>query len=101
MRLRTVLEAEAELRESAAWYEKQRRGLGLEFLVAADLAVQAIRRSPERFARVETLPEETSVRRLLMDRFPYQIIFEVTEKEIRILAIAHTSRKPNYWQSRR
>ena len=92
--------AEEETREAAAWYEQQRPGLGLEFLAAIDTAIQRIRRAPAQFSRLETLPEEESVRRALTDRFPYAVIFEEGEEEIRVLAVAHTRRRPNYWRRR-
>ncbi|MCE9556365.1 MAG: type II toxin-antitoxin system RelE/ParE family toxin [Planctomycetes bacterium] len=95
------LAAKEETREAAAWYERQRAGLGLEFLIAVEATILEIGRSPERFPRLETLPEEKSVRRALVDRFSYVVIFEEIEGKIRILAVAHTSRRPSYWKRRR
>lgn len=40
-------------------------------------------------------------RRLLMRRFPYSVIYSVAGDEIRILAVAHHSRRPGYWRARR
>lgn len=40
-------------------------------------------------------------RRFVMARFPYSIIYVVTNDELRILAFAHQSRSPSYWQSRK
>ena len=59
------------------------------------------KRKPERYPRLETLPDEETVHRLLLGRFPYAVVYEVAEDEIRILAVAHTRRRPNYWQHRR
>lgn len=101
MKLRIDAEAEAEMRDAALWYEEQRAGLGLEFLGAVDTAVGRICDSPGRFGRLETLPDEVAVRRLLLDRFPYAIVYESTQEEIHILAVAHTRRRPNYWKQRR
>ncbi len=100
MNVRIDPQAEAETREAAAWYEERRPGLGLEFLAAVDDGVQRIRAAPERYSRLETLPDEQAVHRLLLGRFPYAIVYEVAEDEIRILAVAHTRRRPNYWQHR-
>ena len=72
----------------------------MEFLVAVEKAVQQIQRSPEMAPHLETLPEEPSVRRVVVKRFPFSVIYEHTNDETRILAIAHTRRKPNYWKKR-
>jgi len=95
------LAAKEETQEAAAWYERQRAGLGLEFLVAVEAMILEIGRAPERFPQLETLPEEKNVRRALLDRYPYAVIFEDIEGKIRILAVAHTSRRPSYWRRRR
>ncbi|RLT05905.1 MAG: type II toxin-antitoxin system RelE/ParE family toxin, partial [Planctomycetota bacterium] len=34
-------------------------------------------------------------------RFPYKIIFEMIQNEVVVLAVAHGSRRPNYWLKRR
>ena len=40
-------EAEREVEEAFWWYERQRRGLGLEFLLAFDALMESLRRVPE------------------------------------------------------
>ena len=39
-------------------------------------------------------------RRKLLERFPYGIIYRIEGEEILIVALAHTSRRPGYWQNR-
>ena len=39
-------------------------------------------------------------RRLVMKRFRYALIYSVVGDQIRILAIAHHSRRPGYWRRR-
>lgn len=41
-----------------------------------------------------------AVRRLPLRRFPYSIVYYVRDSEIRVLAIAHQSRKPGFWRGR-
>jgi len=100
MKLRIEAAAKEELRAAAAWYDLQRDGLGLELLAEVDSGVQRIRRAPLQFPRLETVPEEPHVRRLSLDRFPFALIYEESDEEIRILAVAHASRRPGYWKSR-
>jgi plasmid stabilization system protein ParE len=39
-------------------------------------------------------------RRYLLRRFPYGIIYQATDEELRIVAVAHHSRRPGYWAKR-
>lgn len=45
-------------------------------------------------------PLDDDVRRLLLRKFPYQLIYRVLADEIRIYAVAHLKRRPNYWTGR-
>jgi plasmid stabilization system protein ParE len=101
MKLRIEVEAEDELREAMVWYDSQQAGLGLDLLAEVDDGIQRILRDPHRFANLESVPEERAVRRLLLRRFPYGVIYEVLKDEIHVLAIAHNRRKPGYWRSRK
>ena len=38
-------------------------------------------------------------RRLVLERFPYIIVFTYDEVEVRIVAFAHGRRKPGYWRT--
>jgi toxin ParE1/3/4 len=40
-------------------------------------------------------------RRLVMRRFRYTLIYTVAGDQIRILAVAHHSRRPGYWRGRK
>ncbi len=101
MKLRIDSAAETDLREAAAWYERQRTGLGLELLAEVDSALQRIRRAPYQHSKLETMPHEDDVRRAILGRFPYAVVYEIAAEEIHVLAVAHTCRRPNYWLHRR
>lgn len=40
------------------------------------------------------------VRRVVVHRFPYSVVYEVKAKELHVLAIAHHRRDPTYWEGR-
>ncbi|MGH8771908.1 MAG: type II toxin-antitoxin system RelE/ParE family toxin [Burkholderiales bacterium] len=40
-------------------------------------------------------------RRLVMKRFPFSVIYTVVADQIRVLAVAHHSRRPEYWRRRK
>lgn len=88
--------AESELSEAFDWYEERVPGLGSDFLLHVDAALQSIRRSPEKFPVIYK-----GLRRALTRRFPYQIFFIVEEHRIIVVAVLHASRHPNHWKKRR
>jgi len=88
----------AEMAEAAEFYESQQAGLGHQFLEAIDRAVDDIEKHPRRW-----LILKKQVRRRLVGRFPYGILYRIGEEgrqEITIIAIMHLHRRPNYWTKR-
>ncbi len=90
-------EAEKELFEIIDYYENLRTNLGLEFVEQLDLAIEKIRLYPEAWTEVEK-----GIRRCLINRFPFGILYMFDKKEniVYILAIMHLSRDPDYWKKR-
>lgn len=89
-------EARAELLEAEAWYEARAAGLGLEFARTVEAAVAAISRSPRTFPEVHG-----AVRRLLLRRFPYQLLYRLEPNDdILVVACFHHRRDPATWQRR-
>lgn len=88
-------EAQLEFLEVVRYYEECRPGLGLRFLQGVESASENIMEAPFRY-RVLKSP----FRRYLLPKFPYAIIYTIEPDHIRILAVAHTKRKPGYWLSR-
>ena len=101
MKFRTHNRAAAEALDAATWYEKRQAGLGRAFTERVDQALQAIREAPRRFARLETADFDGEVRRVLLSRFPYLVIYEICDDTVTVLAVAHASRSPDYWLERR
>ena len=85
-----------EIDEAATFYDQRAAGLGMRFLRAIDSGLDSIRQTPERFAILRG-----QRRRFLVRDFPYRIVYRSTSEEIRILAVAHTSRRPLYWLGRK
>ena len=45
-------------------------------------------------------PGARGTRKILLNGFPYWIHYRVLESEIEVVAVAHTSRDPEYWLER-
>lgn len=95
MRLSYHPEAEAELAEAARFYERKVPGLGARFRAEFDSAIASILEAPDRWRSADQ-----DIRRFLMRRFPYSILYRLEGEEVRILVLKHHRRHPNYWKGR-
>lgn len=95
-----LLEAELEAAEAAIWYDDQRAGLGDDFLTELERALDRVRRRPAEFSRLESYRGPHEVRRCLLKRFPYLLIFVSRLEEVVVVAVSHARRRPNYWIER-
>jgi len=95
MNIRFLSPAQRELDDAYAWYERQSPGLGLELLDEIDRAVHRIKAYPyscEEFT--------DGLRRALVNRFPYGLIYGLEGDSLVVLAVAHLHREPYYWIDR-
>ena len=90
-------EARAELDDAMTFYESRARGLGLDLLVKIEDAVAGIRQNPEAWPPYKN----SGFRRRSAERFPFAIFYMELPDCIWIAAIAHKSRRPDYWRTRR
>jgi hypothetical protein len=98
--LRILAEARAEAVEAAAWYDSQRFGLGDRLLNEIEKALNRIDGAPRSFARWEPYDGVDEIRRCVIKRFPYVVIFLCRTEETVVVAIAHARRRPDYWVHR-
>jgi toxin ParE1/3/4 len=96
-RLPLVLEpeAEADLLDAFEWYERQRTGLGHEFIDCVDDVLERISESPQLYA-----PTYCGVRQAFVRRFPYVVCFLIEADNISVIAVMHGRQDPREWQSR-
>lgn len=88
-------EAEQEMLEAALYYQSKASGLGVVFLSEIQRAVKSIAESPNTWPILKG-----DLRRRLVRRFPYGILYKVEPEEIVVIAVAHLQRKPDYWKER-
>lgn len=87
-----------ELLAAVDWYEQRERGLGGDLLEEIEAAMDVVSEAPERWPLIH---EESGTRGYLVSRFPYRILYRRWRDGWRIIAIAHSSRQPDYWRERR
>jgi toxin ParE1/3/4 len=89
--------ASEELGSAILWYETRRSGLGSEFYDAVSSTIERIRTHPE----IGTIRAgRFRHRRVQVLGFPYTVVYRVREDDIYVVAIAHSSRRPDYWKNR-
>ena len=90
-------EAEQDLRHAAEFYQERGASpLSQSFLGEFERSVGLLLRHPQLGALWRC-----GKRRFVMRRFPYSLIYIVAGEELRILAVAHQSRRPGYWRGRK
>ena len=87
--------ADRELNEAAQYYDLGNPGLGSSFLREVDRCLQSIEDHPEAGVMLRG-----SVRRRLLRRFPYALLYKIKPSSIRVLAVMNLKRRPTYWVGR-
>jgi toxin ParE1/3/4 len=96
--LHTILirpEAEADIAAAYQYYALVAEGLELEFERVLEASLAQIQRHPELFALVYQ-----NVRRALLRRFPYGLLYIVEPQHIVVLGCFHVRRDPRSWPGR-
>ncbi len=93
--------ASQEAIEAATWYEHKRPGLGAEFQRALDLALDLLEEDIVPLLPVPSSAHARGVKRLILKRFPFDIVVVERRTEIFVIAFAHHARRPGYWRQRR
>jgi plasmid stabilization system protein ParE len=88
-------EARDDIEQASTWYERQRPGLGDNFLEQVLDALDRIAENPETYPVVHR-----QTRRAVLRRFPFGVFYRVEDDAIVVIAIMHGSRDPRAWQRR-
>jgi toxin ParE1/3/4 len=90
MKLSYTSRAKDDLESAFEWYQRQRAGLGFEFLDRVELALDSIIENPEIY-RVSHL----NFRRCVVRRFPFSIFYTVENGEIVVHSIFDNRQDPS------
>ncbi len=95
MKIRFLEPARDEFLAAVDFYEQQAAGLGDEFTAEVEQGLTTVEQTPQ-----IGVPYIRNTRRLLLRRFPYNIVYIVESDAIVIIAVAHQRRRPGYWAKR-
>ena len=88
-------EAQDEFISAAQFYERQTEGLGLDFITTIQRTYERLLESP-----ASGPPFGRRLRRLLVPKFPFGLLYRVEPERIYVIAVMHLHRQPGYWRSR-
>jgi plasmid stabilization system protein ParE len=87
--------AKQELDDASRYYEIEYRELGKRFRGEVRDAAKRIAKYPEAWP-----VERGEIRKCLLHKFPYKLLYSIESDLIFIIAVAHLHRKPDYWIER-
>ena len=88
--------AEDDYLEAFVFYGIRAPGMELEFEAEFEFFIERILESP----RMHRVTHEPGIHQARMWRFPYSIVYQETADGILIVAVAHHSRRQDYWLDR-
>ena len=89
-------EAQEEFLAAIDYYEGCSPGLGIDFAAEVRSTIESIINFPNAWPALEG-----DLRRSLIRRFPYGVVYTGEGDTILILAVMHLHRDPGYWKHRR
>ena len=87
--------AKSEVEDAAAYLDLESDGIGAAFEDDVRRAATLISSFPQAGAI-----ERPRIRRVLLHKFPYKLIYAVKADHIVVLAVPHQHRDPTYWIDR-
>jgi len=87
--------AKQELEDAVHYYELEYTGLGKRFREEVRMAALRIAEYPQAWSA-----EQGDVRKCLLHKFPYKLLYSIEEDHVFVIAVAHQHRKPDYWVER-
>jgi toxin ParE1/3/4 len=88
-------EAQTEFEEAQCYYEDKEAELGEAFAESVRQGLRLVLAQPK-----SGRTEFEDVRRVILKRFPYKLLYTVESDHLMVVAVAHQRRQPHYWLSR-
>ncbi len=90
------LPAETDIEEIIEWYGKENKDLSREFVEILEQTLEQVISNPFLFQQVFK-----DYRKVDTAKFPYKIIYRISENKIIVLAVIHHKRNPEVWKNRK
>jgi hypothetical protein len=94
--LRSHPPIDTDLLDGADWYDARQPCLGADFVVRVRKAVDQLIADPDRRTSADY-----GVRYWPVERFPYVVFYDLTDRELLVLGVMHTSQDSGKWLLRR
>lgn len=94
-RARFIAPARREFLAEVLYYNEKERGLAVRFAAAVEEAATRALTFP-----LTGSPASKNTRRVFVKNFPFAVVYRPDPDGIVIFALAHHSRRPEYWQPR-
>ncbi len=94
-RARFIAAARLEFLAEVIYYSEAEAGLGARFTAAVEEAAVRALGFPQSGS-----PSRSNTRRVLVNGFPFSLVYRPEPDGIVVFAVAHHARRPYYWQSR-
>lgn len=88
-------DAEIEFDQAIEYYEQCAKGLGYDFSIEVYAAIKRAACYPKAWSVIED-----EIRRTLVRRFPYGVLYSEENDGVFIVAVMHLHREPDYWKNR-
>ncbi len=95
--VRWTTRASEQLERAAIYLEKARSTIGLRFVDDIEAVLDAASHHPEIFPAVPDV-KGNEVRRGLVRRYGYWVIYEIRSEDLLVLSIWHCARKSEGWR---
>ncbi len=95
MRVEFHPDAEQDIANAQQWYAERSAIAARAFLTELMASVDTVAQSPARWPR-----HLAGTRRYVFAKFPFSLVYRVTDELLTVVAVTHHRRKPGYWSER-
>jgi len=88
--------AQAEFRAGLVWYGRRSRRAAAGFERAVERVLSTVASTPDAYPLYDDVHREA-----ILTRYPYSLLYRIEPSgDVLVVALAHASREPGYWQGR-